>query len=108
MSLEEIQKEVNDWANQFNPPYWPALEQMVRLTEEVGEVAREINHLYGTKRKKQDEAEKNVGQELVDVIFTVCCIANREKINLQQEWEKVMKEKLKSPTSSSIPQTSPL
>lgn len=94
MSLQNHQKEVDEWANQFTPAYWPALEQMARLSEETGEVARELNHIHGTKKKRAEEAQKNLGQELVDVFFTVCCIANNHKINLQEEWDKMVNEKL--------------
>jgi len=93
MSLKDSQKDVDDWANQFNPPYWPIHEQLARLMEETGEVAREINHLHGIKKKKSSEAEGKLSEELSDVIFTVCCIANGEKIDLQEAWDKAMKEK---------------
>jgi len=55
MSLEDIQKQVDEWTEQFEPQYWPALEMLARLTEETGEVARELNHMYGTKKKKPTE-----------------------------------------------------
>lgn len=77
----------------FNPKYWPALEQLARLTEETGEVARKINHLHGTKKKKDGESNNGLGQELTDVIFTVCCIANNHGINMQEEWDRMMREK---------------
>ncbi len=93
MSLKEIQKEVHEWTGQFTPQYWPALEMMARLTEETGEVAREINHMYGTKKKKPTEDTKSLGDELTDVMFTICCIANSHGIELQQTWEDNMKEK---------------
>ena len=93
MSLEEVQKQVDEWTSQFNPQYWPALEMMARLSEEIGEVARELNHMYGTKKKKQSEDTKDLGQELSDVLFTVCCISNSHKINLQDEWNRMMQEK---------------
>ncbi len=93
MGLDDCQKDVDKWANQFNPPYWPALEQMARLSEETGEVAREINHLHGTKKKKSSEEIKELSDELVDVIFTVCCIANSHNINLDEAWEKMMDKK---------------
>ena len=48
MSFEDIQKQVYEWTGQFDPQYRPALEMMARLSEETGEVAREMNHLYGT------------------------------------------------------------
>lgn len=66
---------------------------LARLTEEIGEVARELNHIHGTKKKKPSEDTKGLGQELSDVLFTVCCIANSHGLNLQEEWERMMKEK---------------
>lgn len=90
MNLDKIQKDVNEWTVQFTPQYWPALEMQARLTEEIGEVARELNHIYGHKKKKPNEKTKGLGQELSDVVFTICCIANSHNINLQEEWEKMM------------------
>lgn len=52
MGLSKVQKEVHEFTGQFNPQYWPPLEMMARLTEETGEVAREISHLHGNKKKK--------------------------------------------------------
>ena|SRR3989344_7219268 len=94
MGLEEIQKQVDEWTGQFNPQYWPALEMMAALSEEAGEVARELSHMYGTKKKKPTEDTKDLGQELSDVLFTICCIANSHNINLQEEWNRMMHEKL--------------
>jgi len=94
MDLLDKQKEVDDWVQQFEPPYWPALEKMARLTEEVGELAREINHLYGIKKKKDSEDKKELAGELIDVIFTIICIANDENINLEQAWRKMVENKM--------------
>ena len=93
MSLDDAQKDVDMWTGQFTPQYWLPLEMMARLTEEIGEVARELNHLYGAKKKKSSEDTKGLGQELSDVLFTICCIANSNKINLSEEWRKLMSEK---------------
>ncbi|MFA6022592.1 MAG: MazG nucleotide pyrophosphohydrolase domain-containing protein [Candidatus Pacearchaeota archaeon] len=93
MTLDDIQKDVDNWTGQFTPQYWPVFEQFARLAEETGEVGRELNHLYGTKKKKSDEDKKDLGQELVDVIFTIACIANSQKIDLQEAWNKMMNEK---------------
>jgi NTP pyrophosphatase (non-canonical NTP hydrolase) len=94
MGMKEIQKEVNKWARQYKKPYWPIKDQMLRLQEEIGELSREINHLYGSKKKKSTESKRNLGDELSDVIFTICCMANSKGINLQEEWDRMMKEKL--------------
>jgi len=93
MSLENIQKEVDKWTSQFNPQYWPTYEILARLAEEVGELSREINHIYGTKKKKLNEPSNNLDQEICDIIFTIVCMANSHKINLQEAWNKMMREK---------------
>ncbi len=89
MPLSEIQKEVDEWTSQYEPQYWPPYEMLARLMEETGEVSREINHLYGNKKKKPDEKTKGLGQELIDIIFAVVCIANSHNIDLQKEWEEM-------------------
>ena len=94
MSLTDYQKQVDDWVQQFNPAYWPALEKMARLSEEVGEVAREVNHLYGTKKKKDTEDKVELADELIDVFFTLICIANDENINLESSWQKMVDKKM--------------
>jgi NTP pyrophosphatase (non-canonical NTP hydrolase) len=94
MSLEDIQKDVDEWASQFDPSYWPALEQYAQLNEEVGELGRLLLHKYGHKKLKENEKESSLGEELADVLFPIICIANREGINLQEAWEKMIKERL--------------
>ena len=90
MDLSKVQKDVHEFTGQFSPQYWPPLEMMARLTEETGEVAREISHLYGNKKKKPGEETKGLGGELADVIFTVGCIANIHNIDLGEEWERMI------------------
>jgi len=92
MALDKYQKDVDEWVKEYTAGYWPALEQMARLSEETGEVAREMNHIHGTKKKKSSEETKELGDELADVIFTICCIANSHGINLDEAW-KIMAEK---------------
>lgn len=60
---------------------------MARLTEETGELAREINHYYGEKPKKSSEVEKSIEEELGDVIFVLTCFANSLDIDLSQAFE---------------------
>lgn len=54
----------------------------------MGELAREINHLHGPKQKKR--ATKELGEEVGDVLFTICCLANSQDIDLDQEWKKTI------------------
>lgn len=94
MSLNDIQKDVNEWTSQFEPQYWPPYQILARLMEETGEVSREINHLYGVKKKKLDEKNNSLGQEITDIMFTLVCLANSHEIDLQKEWEQMKIEKL--------------
>ncbi len=88
--LKEAQKEIDDWAQTLAEPYWPALSQFAALTEEVGEVARLLNHMYGSKPKKAEEAAQELGGEITDVIFSAMCLANRHGIDLDVEFARKM------------------
>ncbi len=90
MALSDYQKEVDDWIAQYVEGYWTPHEIMARLTEEVGEVARLVNHLYGPKKKKASELTQDLGEELADVIWTVVCMANSHKIDLDEAFSKVV------------------
>ena len=82
--IKEIQIEVDDYIQQFKSGYFSPLGQMARLTEELGELAREINHQYGEKKKKTTEQEKNITEELGDVFFVLICLANSLNIDLTE------------------------
>jgi NTP pyrophosphatase (non-canonical NTP hydrolase) len=90
MSLTDAQRRVDAWVSQFKEGYFHPLTNLARLTEEVGELAREINHRYGQKTKKAEEAEGDVGMEMADILFVVICMANREGIDLQAAFERMM------------------
>jgi NTP pyrophosphatase (non-canonical NTP hydrolase) len=90
MSLMKNQKDVDDWVQQYKIPYWKPHEIMARLMEEVGELAREINFVYGPKKKKSNEEKRDIADEMGDIIFTVCCLANSQKINLDSSWKRIM------------------
>jgi len=90
MALTPLQKEVDAWASQFDPSYWQPLEILARLAEETGELARELNHHFGAKKKKASEAEGSIEDEIADIFFTLICLANSQNIDLDQAWEKLM------------------
>jgi NTP pyrophosphatase (non-canonical NTP hydrolase) len=69
--IQKIQDEVDKWINQYKIGYWKPHEILARLTEETGELAREINHIYGPKKKKLSEETKNLSDEIADIIFTL-------------------------------------
>jgi NTP pyrophosphatase (non-canonical NTP hydrolase) len=92
MSMKKYQKEVDDWISQYKLGYFKPLEILARLTEEVGEVAREINHQFGSKKRKPTEDKGDLEGELGDVIYTVICMANSLNIDLDKAFEKVMRK----------------
>lgn len=73
-TMAEIQKEVDDFIGGFEEGYFSPLAMMARITEETGELAREINHYYGEKPKKTSEPTKTVAEELGDCLFVLTCM----------------------------------
>jgi NTP pyrophosphatase (non-canonical NTP hydrolase) len=90
MSLSDAQRRVDAWVSQFEEGYFDPLTNLARLAEEVGELAREVNHRFGQKTKKKDEPEGDLGMEMADILFVVICMANREGIDLDEAFGKVM------------------
>ncbi|NLM22320.1 MAG: nucleotide pyrophosphohydrolase [Peptococcaceae bacterium] len=90
MEIKDWQKTVDDWISQFEEGYWHPTSMMLRLTEEVGELAREINHQYGQKPKKPTEPEGNLALEMADIIFIIVCMANSLQIDLEQAFKDTM------------------
>ncbi|MAZ40748.1 nucleotide pyrophosphohydrolase [bacterium] len=88
--MKEHQKEVEEWVQQIKIGYWKPLEIMARLTEETGELAREINHRFGPKKKKDTEDIKELEDEAADIIFTLCCLANSLDLDLDEGFKRVM------------------
>ncbi|MEY8444891.1 nucleotide pyrophosphohydrolase [Enterococcus ratti] len=91
-SLNSMQQEVDGYIQQFKVGYFSPLAQMARLTEEIGELAREVNHTYGEKKKKVTEHENSVDEELGDVLFVILSMANSLEIDLTEVFEKNMEK----------------
>ena len=92
MRLRDAQARVDAWISQFEEGYWPPLTNLARLTEEVGELAREMNHRFGHKTKKPDEPEQDLAMELGDVLFVLLVIANEQGIDLEEALERVLEK----------------
>ncbi len=90
MSFREPQHTVDHWVGQFEEGYFPPLANIARLAEEVGELAREVNHHFGPKAKKPDEPPGSISMELADILFVVICIANSQKIDLDEAFAQMM------------------
>lgn len=90
MPIRDYQQRVDRWISQFEEGYFHPLTNMARLTEEVGELAREVNHRFGQKTKKKEEQDGDLGMEMADIIFVLICMANREGIDLDQAFDRMM------------------
>lgn len=91
-TIEEMQKEVDDYISQFKEGYFSPLAMLARMSEELGELAREVNHYYGEKPKKATEQPKTIDEELGDLLFVLICFANSLNINLSDAFNLVMKK----------------
>lgn len=90
MDLKNSQLEVDNWIKNHGVRYFNELTNMAQLTEEVGEVARIIARRYGEQSEKESDKNKDLGEELADVVFVVLCLANQTGIDLQSAFDKKM------------------
>ncbi|WP_027963360.1 nucleotide pyrophosphohydrolase [Halalkalibacillus halophilus] len=90
VTTEQMQKRVDDFISQFEEGYFSPLAMIARLTEEVGELAREVNHHYGEKTKKSTEEEKAIEEELGDLLFVLITFSNSLNIDLGKAFETSM------------------
>ena len=84
MTLEEAQKTVDIWITTTGVRYFNELTNMAILTEEVGEVARLISRQYGEQSFKESDKDRELGDELADVLFVVICLANQTGVDLTE------------------------
>jgi NTP pyrophosphatase (non-canonical NTP hydrolase) len=90
MDLKNSQLIVDNWIKEHGVRYFNELTNMAQLTEEVGEVARIIARRYGEQSEKESDKNKDLGEELADVVFVVLCLANQTGIDLQAAFDKKM------------------
>ena len=84
MNLKNAQLEVDNWIKEHGVRYFNELTNMAQLTEEVGEVARIIARRYGEQSEKESDKNKDLGDEMADVLFVLICLANQTGINLEE------------------------
>lgn len=88
MNIEDAQKAVDKWIKEHGVRYFDELTNMTQLTEEVGEVARIIARRYGEQSEKESDKDKDLGEELADVVFVVLCLANQTGVDLETAFYK--------------------
>ena len=93
MELDKLQKKVDAWIKKYGVRYFDELTNMAMLTEEVGEVARIIARRYGEQSEKESDQNKDLADELADVLWVLTCIANQTGINLEEAMKKNFEKK---------------
>lgn len=93
LTIKEAQQKVDDWINTIGVRYFNELTNMAILTEEVGEVARIIARRYGEQSEKESDKNKDLGDEMADVLFVLICLANQTGVNLTEALEKNLEKK---------------
>jgi NTP pyrophosphatase (non-canonical NTP hydrolase) len=93
MMIQEAQQKVDEWIKTTGVRYFSELTNMAILTEEVGEVARLMSRLYGEQSFKESDKEKNLSDELADVLWVLICIANQTGVDLTEALKKNFEKK---------------
>jgi NTP pyrophosphatase (non-canonical NTP hydrolase) len=91
-TIQRFQADIDAWIQAVGGGYWSPHANLARIAEEVGELARLINHAYGPKRKKPAEATQELGEELADILFAVICLANSQGIDLAASLQGVIEK----------------
>lgn len=93
MNIADAQQEVDNWIKTYGVRYFSELTNMAILTEEVGEVARIISRQYGDQSFKESDKDKNLGDEMADVLWVLMCLANQTGVNLEEAFKKNIEKK---------------
>lgn len=93
--IGEAQKLVDNWIKTYGIRYFNELTNMAVLTEEVGEVARIISRRYGEQSEKESDKNKDLGDEMADVLWVLLCLANQTGVDLNEAFQKNMEKKTK-------------
>lgn len=93
MTIDEMQQSIDRWISEIGNGYFPPLANMAVLTEEVGELARVIVRRYGPQVAKKGDLDKDLEEELADVLWVVGCLANQTGVDLTDAFAKALRKK---------------
>ena len=93
LTLSEIQSTVDSWIKTYGVRYFNELTNMVLLTEEVGELARIVARTYGEQSFKESDKDKNMADEMADILWVLVCLANQTGVNLTEAFNRNLQKK---------------
>jgi NTP pyrophosphatase (non-canonical NTP hydrolase) len=95
MTIEEAQQQVDEWIKTVGVRYFNELTNTAILMEEVGELARIMARKYGEQSFKNNESDKDMADEMADIMWVLICLANQTGVNLTEAFQKNMDKKTK-------------
>lgn len=95
MTIQEAQQQVDTWIKTYGVRYFSELTNLAILTEEVGELARIMARKYGEQSFKESDMEKNLADEMADVLWVLLCLANQTGVDLTDALKKNIEKKTK-------------
>ncbi len=95
MTLQQAQQDVDQWIKTVGVRYFSELTNMTILTEEVGELARIMARKYGDQSFKESDKDRNLGDEMADVLWVLICLANQTGVDLTEALQKNIEKKTK-------------
>ncbi len=93
MTIQEAQAKIDQWIQEYGVRYFDEMTNMAILVEEVGEVARIMSRRYGEQSEKESDKNKDLGDEMADVLFVLMCMANQTGVDLEKALEKNLEKK---------------
>lgn len=93
MTIKEAQQRVDEWIKAYGVRYFNELTNMTILTEEVGELARIMARTYGEQTFKESDENRDIGDEMADVLWVLICLANQTGVDLAEAFEKNIRKK---------------
>ena len=93
MTISQAQQQVDEWIKTIGVRYFSELTNMAILTEEVGELARIMARQYGDQSFKESDRDRDLGDEMADVLWVLICLANQTGVDLEKAWEKNLAKK---------------
>jgi NTP pyrophosphatase (non-canonical NTP hydrolase) len=82
ITLRQAQQQVDEWIKTVGIRYFNELTNLAMLTEEVGELARIMARKYGEQSFKESDKNRDMGDEMADVLWVLICLANQTGTDL--------------------------
>ena len=93
ITLQQAQEKVDQWIRTYGVRYFNELTNMTILTEEVGELARIMARTYGEQSFKESDKNRDLGDEMADVLWVLICLANQTGVNLTEAFQRNLEKK---------------